>query len=63
MYIRKTAGQMTILPVLGFTLFEKCKNSVSPPSSTSFKYTEKTKALLHYDNLFDVPYAKYDSLR
>ena len=31
------AGQITILPVLGFTLFEKCKNSVSPPSSTSFK--------------------------
>ena len=40
----KAAGQITILPVLGFTLFEKCKNSVSPPSSTSFKYMEKTKA-------------------
>ena len=40
------AGQITILPVLGFTLFEKCKNSVSPPSSTSFKYIENKKQKL-----------------
>jgi len=46
----KAAGQITILPFLGFTLFEKCKNSVSPPSSTLFKYTEKAKALASFSN-------------
>ena len=33
----KAAGHITILPFLGLILLLKCKNSVSPPSSTSFK--------------------------